>query len=65
MKEYKGKCDCLGENTEKYVTISATIKKEHKNSKPTIYKLKFIDSMRIMSASLLSLVDNLLQTNKK
>ena len=41
------------------------LKKEHKNGKPTIYKLKFIDSIRFMSASLSSLVDNLSTINKK
>ena len=65
VKEFKGNCDCLGGNTEKYITFSAPIKKEHKNDKATIYKLKFIDSIRFMSASLLSLVDNLSEKNKK
>ena len=31
VKEFKGNCDCLGENTETYITFSAPIKKEHKN----------------------------------
>ena len=41
------------------------IKKEHKNGKATLYDLKFIDSIRFMSASLSSLVDNLSEINKK
>ena len=34
-------------------------------SKQTIYKLKFIDSVTFMSASLSGLVDNLSEINKK
>ena len=59
VKEFKGKFDCLGENTEKYITFSLPIKKELNNDKEIIYKLKFIDSYRFMSTSLSSLVDNL------
>ena len=58
-KEFKGNFDCLGENTEKYITFSVPIKKELKNGKVIIYKLKFIDSYRFMSTSLSSLIDNL------
>ena len=32
-KEFKGNFDCLGENTEKYITFSVLIKKEFKNGK--------------------------------
>ena len=42
-----------------------TIKKKHDNGKPIIYKLKFIDSFRFMSASLSSLVDNLSEIYNK
>ena len=58
-REFKGNFECLGENTEKYITFSVPIKKEHDNGKTTTYKLRFIDSYRFMSASLSSLVDNL------
>ena len=64
-KEFKGNFECLGENTEKYITLSVPIKKEHDNGKITIYKLKFIDSCRSMNISLSSLVDNLSEINKK
>ena len=64
-KEFKGNFDCLGENTEKYITFSVPIKKELDNDKTVIYKLKFIDSFRFMSTSLSSLVDNLSEINKK
>ena len=60
VKEFEGNFDCLGENTEKYITFSAPLKKriENKNLEIT-YKIKFIDSFRFMSSSLSKLVDNL------
>ena len=64
-KEFKGNFECLGENTEKYITLSVPIKKEHDNGKITIYKLKFIDNYRSMNVSLSSLVDNLSEINTK
>ena len=60
-KEFEGQFDSLRENTEKYTTCSVPIKKDKSN----IYKIKFIDSFRFMSTSLLDLVDNLPETNKK
>ena len=56
-KEFDGQFECLGENTEKYITFSVPIKKELDNSKT--YKLKFIGSFRFMSTSISSLDDNL------
>ena len=58
--EFEGNFDCLGENTEKYITFSVPLKKkiENKNLEIT-YKIKFIDSFRFMSSSLSKLVDNL------
>ena len=64
-KEFEGQCECLGENTEKYITFSVAIEKELGNGKTIRYKLKFIDSFRFMSISLSSLVDNLSETYKK
>ena len=60
VKEFGGNFDCLGENTEKYITFSVPLKKkiENKNIEIT-YKIKFIDSFRFMSSSLSKLVDNL------
>ena len=66
-EEFKRELDCLGENTEKYITFSVPIKKEitkkdkDGNDKITTisYKIKFIDSFRFMSTSLSNLVDNL------
>ena len=60
VKEFEDNFDCLGENTEKYITFSVPLKKkiENKNLEIT-YKIKFIDSFRFMSSSLSKLVDNL------
>ena len=65
-EEIKGEFECLGENTEKYVTFSVPIKKEitKKNDDGDKFtkiscKIKFIESFRFMSSSLSNLVDNL------
>ena len=66
-EEFEGEFECLGENTETYITFSVPIKKEttkkDKNSNDKItkisYKIKFIDSCRFMSTSLSNLVSNL------
>ena len=66
-KEFDGQLECLGENTEKYITFSVPISKELDNGKKIKYRLKFIDSFRFMSTSLSSLFDHLsakLHTNK-
>ena len=60
VKKFDGNFECLGENTEKYITFSAPIKKKIKTKDIEItYKIKFIDSYRFMSTSLSKLVDNL------
>ena len=62
-EEFEGPFECLGENTEKYVTFhtlhTVPIKKELDNGESITYKIKFIDSYRFMEKSLSSLVDNL------
>ena len=60
VKEFERNFECLGENTEKYITFSMPLKNkiENKNIEIT-YKIKFIDSYRFMSSSLSKLVDNL------
>ena len=59
-KKFESNFECLGENTEKYITFSVPIKKKIDNKDLEItYKLKFIDSYRFMSSSLSKLVDNL------
>ena len=57
-KEFDGQFECLGENSEKYITFSVPISKELDNGKKITYKLKFIDSFRLMSSKLTDLVDN-------
>ena len=62
VKEFKGNFECLGENTEKYITFLVPIKKKFENKDLEItYKIKFIDSYRFMSSSLSKLVDNLFE----
>ena len=58
-EEFKGEFECLGENTEKYITFSVPLKKENDNGEIITYKLKFIDSYRFMQTSLPNLVGNL------
>ena len=60
VKEFEGNFECLGENTEKYITFSVAIKKRIENKDMEItYKIKFVDSFRFMATSLSKLVDNL------
>ena len=60
VKEFDGNFECLGENTEKYITFSVLIRKKIENKDIEItYKIKFIDSFRFMATSLSKLVDNL------
>ena len=56
---FYGQLECLQENTEKYITFSVPVSKELDIGKTITYRLKFIDSIRFMSTSLSSLVDNL------
>ena len=44
----EGQFECLGENAEKCVTFSISIKKEIDNGKTITYKLMFIDSFRFI-----------------
>ena len=64
-EEFKGEFECLGENTEKYITFSVPLKKENDNDndKKITYKLMLID--RFMSTSLSNLVDNLARVYDK
>ena len=60
VKEFESNFECLGENTEKYITFSVPIKKKIENKDIEItYKIKFIDSFRFMATSLSKLVYNL------
>ena len=51
-KEFEGKFERLGENTEKYFTFPVPIEEELDNNKTITHKRKFIDSFRFMSTSL-------------
>ena len=52
--------NALGENTEKNITFSVPIKKKIENKDIEItYKIKFIDSFRVIATSLSKLVANL------
>ena len=64
-EEFKGEFECFGENTEKYVSFSVPIKKEHDNDKTVTYKIKFVDTFRFMPSKLSGLVDNLSEINDK
>ena len=64
-EEFKGQFECLGENTEKYITFSVPIKKENDNDKTITCKIKFIDICRFMESKLSDLPDNLSEINKK
>ena len=66
-EEFEEEFECLGENTEKYITFSVPIKKQitkkYKNRNGKIIKISckinFIDSCRFMLTSLSNLVSNL------
>ena len=62
-EELEASSECLGENTEKYITFSVQIKKQLDNGRTITFKIKFIDSLRFMSNSLSSLFDNLSDIN--
>ena len=47
-KEFEDQFECLGENTEKYITFSVPITKENDDDKTITYKIKFIDTCRFM-----------------
>ena len=60
VKELDGNFECLGENTEKYITLSVPTKKEIRNKDIEVkYKIKLIDSYRFMEMPLSKLIYNL------
>ena len=64
-EEFKGELECLGEDTEKYISFSVPIKNEHDNDKTITYKIKLVDICRFMPSKLSNLVDNLSEINNK
>ena len=55
-EEFKGEFECLGENTEKYISFSVPIKKEHNDGETITYKIKFVDTFRFMPSKLSTLL---------
>ena len=53
-EEFEGQFDCPAENTEKYITFSVPIEKQE-NVKAIICKIRFTDSVRVMTSSLSNL----------
>ena len=64
-EEFKGELECLGEDTEKYISFSVHIKNEPDNDKTITYKIKLVDSFRFMPSKLSNLVDDLSEINNK
>ena len=66
-EKFKGEFECLGVNTEKYVSFSVLIKKEHvdDNNKTITYKIKFIDTSRFVPSKLSNFVHNWSEINNK
>ena len=64
-EDFKGQFECLGENIEKYITFSIPIKKENDNGKTITYKIKFIDTSRLMPSKLSNLAGNMSEINDK
>ena len=68
VKDFKGYFNCVGENTEKYISFSVSIFKEsdkgNKKKKPDAFTLKFIDSNTFMKVSLENHVKNLAEPGK-
>ena len=62
-KEFEGSFECLGENTEKYITFLVPIEKQLDNGKTITYKIRFKDSYRFILSPLSSLVANLADIN--
>ena len=52
----QGQIDCIPNNEEKYISISKSVNDENKKFK---HKIRFIDSVKFMSSSLDTLVNNL------
>ena len=57
-REFKGNSECLGENTEKYISFTVPFKKVI-NDKEIKYRIRISDRCRFMQDSLSNLVDNL------
>ena len=63
-REFKRNSECLGENTQKYISFTVPFKKVI-NDKEIKYKIRISDSCRFMQDSLSNLVDNLTELKIK
>ena len=69
-REFKDHLECLGENTEKFISFTVPFKKvindEESNDEEIKYRIRISDSCRFMHDSLSNFVDNLseLKINK-
>ena len=57
-REFKGNSECLGENTETYISFTVRFKKVI-NDKEIKYKIRISNNCRFMQDSLSNLADNL------
>ena len=64
-EELEEQFECSGENTKNYITFSVPTKKQNENSKTITCKIKFINSVNVMSSSPSSLDDNLAERSHK
>ena len=63
-REFKGNFECLGENTDKYISFTVPFKKVI-NDKEIKYRIRISDSNRFIQESLSKLVDNLSELKNK
>ena len=63
-REFKDKSECLGENTEKYISFTVLFKKVI-NDEEIKYRIRISDSYIFMQDSLSTLVDNLSELKNK
>ena len=55
-EEFKGEFECLGENTEKYISFSVPIKKEHDKDKTITYRDSCLVNYQILLITCLKLI---------
>ena len=63
-KEFKDNFECLGENTEKYITFSVPIKKEHDNGKPLKKNMTMVKELKNNMAMVKKLKKNITMVKK-
>ena len=63
-REFKGSFECLGENTEKYITFSVPIKKEHDNGKPLKKNMAMVKQLKNNMAMVKKLKKNITMVKK-